>query len=149
MAQENCVCCRKLIRRCQGGCRAWVPGHHPLVGASAGVAAATVLVAQTSGVTQATTVSNHLHSCPCAFQCDNQSGVLSLACHAVPYHASGQCLKSCPCLQHAIGHVSKIVVWAFKLLDILLKCLSKKLFNNLNAHNRPLKHDQWHAADMV
>jgi len=40
-----------------------------------------------------------------------------------------------------------VVVWAFKLFDILL-CLLKSIQKLKSPDNRPLKHDQWHAADM-
>lgn len=133
MAQKSCVCCRKPIRRCQGGCRAWVPGLHPLVGASAGVAGATVSVAQTSGVTQAATVSNCLHSCTCPFQYDKQLGMLNLACSAVPHYVSGQCLNSCPCLLHAIGHVSRSCCVGLQTVRYPLVMSVKKLSNRLNA----------------
>lgn len=148
MAQTSCVCCRKPIRRCQGGCRAWVLGPHPLAGASAGVAGATALVAQTSGVTQATTVSDHPHICPhicpCVFQYDNQLTVSSLPpgqgeqSHITHEVSFSNHAHICSIL---VARFQGFLVWALQLFDILLFCensISTKL-------HRP---DKRHAADI-
>ena len=59
-----CVWCRRPIRRCQAGCRAWELVHPPLEAASAVVVVVTALAARTTGVTLDTTV-RPLALCAC------------------------------------------------------------------------------------
>lgn len=51
-----CAWCRRPIRRCQAGCRAWELVHPPLEVANAVVEVVTALAARTSGVTLDITV---------------------------------------------------------------------------------------------